>query len=70
MSRFDTSLVPAEHAVRVIGITTRAWRIAPESAHAIARRAPHGHVPFRSLRRIHHAACEALGKPQFLAHTW
>ena len=61
---------PAEHALRVIGITARAWRVVPESAHAMARRAPVGYVPFRSLWRLRHAAREALAHPQFLAHTW
>lgn len=61
---------PEMHALRVIGTTAQAWRIVPESAYAITRRAPHGYVPFRSLRRIRHAAREALAQPQFLAHTW
>ncbi len=68
MSRIDHG--PIEHALRVIDITARAWRVAPESAHAMARRAPVGYVPFRALRRVRHAAREALAHPQFLAHTW
>ena len=70
MTCIDIAPSPETHALRVIDITARAWRIAPESAHAITRRAPHGYVPFRSLRRIRHAARVALAQPQFLAHNW
>jgi len=41
---------PAEHARKVLQVTFEAWCVAPESAHAIARRAPHGYVPIRVRR--------------------
>ena len=69
MTSTDAPSTPATHAVRVIDITAKAWRIAPQSAHANTRRAPHGWVPFRSLRRIRHTAGEGLAQPRILAHT-
>ena len=59
---------PAEHARAVIARTTTTWRIAPVSPRAAARRAPHGHVPVRLLRRIG-ATAWAPGLPVF-AHSW
>jgi hypothetical protein len=35
------------------------------SPHEVARRAPHGHVPIRAMRRLHAAAVLAL-----LPHSW
>jgi hypothetical protein len=52
----------------VIARTTTTWRIAPVSPRAAARRAPHGHVPVRLLRRIG-ATAWAPGLPVF-AHSW
>ncbi|MDM0035258.1 hypothetical protein QTI33_24195 [Variovorax sp. J22P271] len=59
---------PAEQARAVIARTATAWRIAPASPRAVARRAPHGHVPVRILRRIG-ASARAPGLPVF-AHSW
>ncbi len=43
---------PAEHARRVIARTASAWRVPPASAREVERRAPHGYVPVRVLRRM------------------
>jgi hypothetical protein len=56
---------PAAQARHVLALTTKAWRIPPSSPHAVARRAPHGYVPARVLRRLHAAAALAL-----LPHSW
>jgi len=56
---------PAAQARHILALTTAAWRIAPPSPHEVARRAPHGHVPIRALRRLHAAAVLAL-----LPHSW
>jgi hypothetical protein len=56
---------PAAQARHVIDLTARAWRIPPSSPRAVARRAPHGYVPVRALRRLHAAAALAL-----LPHSW
>ncbi|KIQ37202.1 hypothetical protein RT97_00840 [Variovorax paradoxus] len=56
---------PAAQARLVIALTTAAWRIAPSSPHEVARRAPHGYVPIRAMRRFHAAAALAL-----LPHSW
>jgi hypothetical protein len=58
-------LSPAAQARHVLDLTARAWRIPPSSARALARRAPHGHVPLRAMRRLHAAAVLAL-----LPHSW
>ncbi|VTU45946.1 hypothetical protein [Variovorax sp. PBL-E5] len=47
---------PAEQARRVIARTTSVWQIAPASPREVARRAPHGYVPARVMRRIRTAA--------------
>jgi hypothetical protein len=59
---------PAEHASRVIARTASVWRIAPASLREVARRAPHGYVPVRSVRRMR-AAVMASHWPVF-AHSW
>ncbi|MDM0014648.1 hypothetical protein QTH87_19555 [Variovorax sp. J22P168] len=64
----DTAPTTIEHARRVIAQTLLAWQIAPASAHEVARRAPHGHVPIRMLRRLR-AAAVAYSRP-VLAHSW
>lgn len=56
---------PAAQARHVLDLTAKAWRIPPRSARALARRAPHGHVPARAMRRLHAAAVLAL-----LPHSW
>lgn len=50
---------PAELASQVIARTALAWQVTPQSARAIARRAPHGYVPVRALRRLRAAAALA-----------
>jgi hypothetical protein len=59
---------PAEHALQVLARTASVWRIAPPTPQALARRAPHGHVPLRIMRRIQ-AAARASARP-VLAHSW
>ncbi|MDM0037672.1 hypothetical protein QTH89_14700 [Variovorax sp. J22G21] len=61
-------LTPAEQARRVVVRTASVWRIAPASPREVARRAPHGHVPARIMRRIR-AAAAAASRPA-LAHSW
>jgi hypothetical protein len=52
----------------VIAQTVLAWQIAPASPREVARRAPHGYVPIRIMRRFR-AAAVAYGRPA-LAHSW
>lgn len=59
----------SQEALRVIGVTVLAWDIRLPSAHALARRAPHGHVPVRVLRRLRAASALAPAAP-LLAHSW
>lgn len=61
---------PVEQARLVIGVTRQAWRVAPLSEHAEARRAPHGYVPLRALRRVQVAAQRRLPVGGALAHSW
>jgi len=61
--------VLSQQALRVIGVTAVAWSVKLPSAHAIARRAPHGHVPARTLRRLR-AAVRSLNPAPVLAHSW
>jgi len=56
---------PAAQVRHVLDLTAKAWRIPPASPRAVARRAPHGHVPMRAMRRLHAAAVLAL-----LPHSW
>jgi hypothetical protein len=51
---------PAVQARGVIARTASVWRIEPASPRAVARRAPHGDVPIRALRRIHGAGPASL----------
>ncbi|MGC3985601.1 MAG: hypothetical protein QM777_13260 [Pseudorhodoferax sp.] len=51
---------PAGWSRHVLGVTARAWQLAPRSAQALARRAPYGYVPRRA--RLRAAA--------LLAHSW
>lgn len=68
-SRFIVPSSPAQQALRVLGVTVVAWGIKLPSAHAVARRAPHGHVPVRALRRL--GAAGVVASPmRFLAHSW
>jgi hypothetical protein len=68
-SRFVAPSSPAQQALRVLGITVVAWGIQLPSAHAVARRAPHGYVPARALRRL--VAANAIApSTRFLAHSW
>ncbi|WP_146187948.1 hypothetical protein [Acidovorax sp. CF316] len=71
---------PAAQARRVLALTAQAWGVAPDSPAALARRAPHGHVRTRVLRRTEAqvaAAAQAaraslaasLPRP-LLAHSW
>jgi hypothetical protein len=65
----QTGLVsPAAQAHHVIAVTATAWRVAPRSPHEVARRAPHGYVPLRVLRRLQ-AAPAAPARP-VIAHSW
>ncbi|WP_225783215.1 hypothetical protein [Xenophilus sp. Marseille-Q4582] len=59
----------SQQALRVIGVTAVAWGVQLPSAHAIARRAPHGHVPLRTLRRLR-AAVRLIHPAPVLAHSW
>ncbi|MGJ7543672.1 hypothetical protein [Variovorax sp. LT1R16] len=61
---------PVDQARRVIGVTRQAWRVAPLSVHAAARRAPHGYVPLRALRRVQIAATRRPPTAPALAHSW
>ena len=61
-------LTPTDHARRVIAQSASVWKIAPASPREVARRAPHGYVPIRIMRRIR-AAAVAYGRPA-LAHSW
>ena len=63
----DTAL--AERASHVIAKTAMAWRVAPASPREVARRAPHGYVPIRIMRRLRAAALAAASQPM-LAHSW
>jgi hypothetical protein len=56
---------PAAQARLVVALTAKAWRVPPSSLHAVARRAPHGYVPMRALRRLHAATMLTL-----LPHSW
>ena len=68
-SRFVVPSSPAQQALRVLGVTVVAWGIRLPSAHAVARRAPHGYVPVRALRRL--AAASSVAPPaRLLAHSW
>lgn len=68
-SRLAVPSSPAQQALRVLGVTVVAWGIKLPSAHAVARRAPHGYVPARALRRL--AAAGAIAPPaRLLAHSW
>jgi hypothetical protein len=58
-------LSPSAQGRKVLALTATAWRIPPRSAREVARRAPHGYVPVRALRRLHAAAVLAL-----LPHSW
>ncbi|MEB0112281.1 hypothetical protein RCH10_001731 [Variovorax sp. GrIS 2.14] len=61
-------LVPTAQARCVIARTASVWRIAPVSQREVARRAPHGYVPVRIVRRLQ-AAIVASQRPVF-AHSW
>ena len=71
---------PAERVRAVIRMSAAAWGLPPVSAHALARRAPHGHVPARVLRRLRAAAesrfTASLASPTSgawpagIAHSW
>jgi hypothetical protein len=49
-NRYDPKVVDA--ARRLIQVSATVWQIRPESAHAIARRAPHGYVSRRLVQRL------------------
>ncbi|MBS0429300.1 MAG: hypothetical protein JSR41_18640 [Proteobacteria bacterium] len=68
-SRFVVASSPAQQALRVLGVTVVAWGIKLPSAHAVARRAPHGYLPVRALRRLV-AAHATAPSTRFLAHSW
>jgi hypothetical protein len=57
MSRHQPPI--ADAAKQLIDVTARAWQVRPESPHALARRAPHGYVPQRLLRRRMHGTAES-----------
>lgn len=56
---------PAAQARRVLDLTVKAWCIPASSPRALARRAPHGYLPVRAIRRLQAAAVLAL-----LPHSW
>ena len=62
MSRHPPNIVDA--ARRLMEVTARAWKIRPESAHALARRAPHGYVPRRLAHRLRVAGEAQVGRAQ------
>jgi len=41
-------------------LTAAAWGVAPVSPQEVARRAPHGYVPIRAVRRLRVSAASAL----------
>ena len=57
-------------ALRVIGVTAVAWGVKLPSAHALARRAPHGHVPARRQRALARLHAQLFGSTPALAHSW
>lgn len=59
---------PAVHARRVIAQTIAAWDIAPAAPREVARRAPRGYVPIRTVRRLRAVALASGRTP--LAHSW
>ena len=59
------------HAARVVALTAVAWQVEPASPRALARRAPHGYVPARVLRRLQKTAAAAFPSHRgVLAHSW
>lgn len=64
-----TATPPQSPAERVLALTAKAWGIAPPSPAALVRRAPHGYVRQRVLRRALQGACAPLPAP-LLAHSW
>lgn len=65
----NVRLALSQQALRVIGVTALAWDVRLPSAHAIARRANHGYVPVRTLRRLR-AAVRHINPAPVLAHSW
>jgi hypothetical protein len=65
MPQRTLSLSPAAQARHVLALTLAAWRIAPSSPREVARRAPHGYVPVRAMRRLRAAAAASS-----LMHSW
>ncbi|WP_431120845.1 hypothetical protein [Variovorax paradoxus] len=51
---------PAAQARHVLALTAAAWSVAPASPHEVARRAPHGYVPVRAMRRLRAATASPL----------
>lgn len=65
---------PAAQACRVLALTAQVWGVAPGSPAALARRAPHGHVRMRVLKRTQtqaaaRASVAVLAYP-LMAHSW
>lgn len=50
------SFSAAAQARRIIAVTTQAWHVAAPSPREVARRAPHGYVPQRVVRRQQRSA--------------
>nr|WP_145548118.1 hypothetical protein [Variovorax boronicumulans] len=65
---FDQAL-PITWASTVLDVTARAWQLAPRSAQAPARRAPHGYVPRRARQRAAALAALRPAVPVLLAHS-
>lgn len=65
----NTATLPQASAERVLALTAKAWGVAPPSPAALVRRAPHGYVRQRVLRRALQGARAPLQAP-LLAHTW
>lgn len=60
----------SQQALRVVGVTAVAWSVRLPSARALARRAPHGYVSARTLRRRLSAAVQPIRPAPVLAHSW
>ena len=70
MAQQQTLSTVSRSAQQVLAVTTQAWRVQGLSAHALARRAPHGYEPVRSLRRVRATAAATAEGRSFIAHSW
>ncbi len=65
-----TSVHLPTSAERVISATAKAWKVVPMSQRALARQAPHGHVPLRVVRRVQAALAASYARHPALDHSW